>query len=339
MKRLYSLFASVGSVYFSAIRFSDSRKNEITDRGPRASAFQASVLRRGAEKRKLEPHFRFFVLRIKRKNEKTKRPPVFSFLHTKTEKEDYERTKDAYPGLWKEARRSLKLGAEYEGYWDSEKFLKQVENAITITEVKYPKESHSLVFLFDQSSGHTAFPDDALNVSCMNVKPGGAQAIMHDTIWNGRSQKMVFGDGTPKGLRQVLEERGVDTKGKKKDKLQEILGKMSDFKYEKTKVEKLVSSRGYRAIFILKFHCELNPIESCWCHSKRYTQSHCDYTFPGLLATINDSLNSVTLDMIRKFYRKTRETMKAYRAGLTPGPEMTKALKTYKNHRRISAAQ
>ena len=46
---------------------------------------------------------------------------------------------------------------------------------------------------------------------------------------------------------------------------------------------------GHRAIFIPKFHCELNPIECCWCHSKRYTRSHCDYTFPGLLATINAS--------------------------------------------------
>ena len=45
------------------------------------------------------------------------------------------------------------------------------------------------------------------------------------------------------------------------------------------------------------------------------------------------------LDMIRKFFRKTRETMRAYREGLTPGPEMAKSLKTYKSHRRISEAQ
>ena len=80
------------------------------------------------------------------------------------------------------------------------------------------------------------------------------------------------------------------------------------------KKQKIVSSRGHRAI---------------WCHSKRYTRSHCGYTFPGLLATINDSLHSVTHDLIRKFFRKTRETMRAYREGLTPGSEMTKALKTY----------
>ena len=50
-------------------------------------------------------------------------------------------------------------------------------------------------------------------------------------------------------------------------------------------------------------------------------------------------LDNVSLDLIRKFFRKTREAMKAYREGLTPDPEMIKALKTYKSHRRISVAQ
>ena len=63
--------------------------------------------------------------------------------------EEFQGAKDSHPGLWKEARQVLKLGAEYEGYWDSDKFMKQVDKAITIAEVKYPRESYSLVFLFD----------------------------------------------------------------------------------------------------------------------------------------------------------------------------------------------
>lgn len=39
---------------------------------------------------------------------------------------EYDRAEDSHPGLWKEARQLLKLGAEYEGYWDSKKFLNQV---------------------------------------------------------------------------------------------------------------------------------------------------------------------------------------------------------------------
>ena len=120
--------------------------------------------------------------------------------------------------------------------------------------------------------------------------------------------------------------------------MRKTLGDMHDFKYEKTKVEHLINSRGYRAIFIPKFHCELNPIEACWGQAKRYTRSHCDYSFPGLERTVNPGLNSVTLDQIRKYFRKMRDTMRAYREGVVAGPDLEKALKQYKSHRRVSEA-
>ena len=106
--------------------------------------------------------------------------------------EEFDKEKDSYPKLWKEARCFLKIGAEYKEYWDSEKFLKQVEHSITIAELKYQKETHSLIFLFNQSSGHKAFASDALNVNRMSVNPGRAQPRLLDSIWNGRSQRMVF---------------------------------------------------------------------------------------------------------------------------------------------------
>ena len=58
----------------------------------------------------------------------------------------------------------------------------------------------------------------------------------------------MFSDGTPKGMRQVLNERGVDTKGMKAADMCKALGEMHDFKYEMKKVEHLVSNRGYCAI-------------------------------------------------------------------------------------------
>ena len=183
-----------------------------------------------------------------------------------------------------------------------------------------------MFFLFDQSSGHTAFSDDALNVNHMNVRPGGAQAILAmagDKKWFSVMAHLHVNEWN------VLEESGVNTKGIKTEKCEKFCVRCQASSNEKTKVEKL-SSCDHQAIFLPKFHCELNPIECCWCHSKCYTRSHCDYTFPGQLATINNSLDSVTLDMIRKFFRKTRETMRAHCEGLKPGPEMTKALKTYK---------
>ena len=61
---------------------------------------------------------------------------------------------------------------------------------------------------FDQSSCHRAY---ALNVKVMNVRPGGVQPRMCDTMWEGKVQKMIFEDGTLKCMKQVLEERGINT--------------------------------------------------------------------------------------------------------------------------------
>ena len=46
----------------------------------------------------------------------------------------------------------------------------------------------------------------------MNVHPGGKQPLLRDTIFDGQVQKMVMDDGRAKGMKIVLEERGVETK-------------------------------------------------------------------------------------------------------------------------------
>ena len=131
----------------------------------------------------------------------------------------------------------------------------------------------------------------------------------------------------------------VDVRGMKAQDMRHALSRMHDFKYEKTKVEKYLTDRGHRVIFIPKFHCELNPIERCWGHAKRYTREHCDYTFAGLERIVNPALNNVSVDLIRKYFRKVREIMRGYREGHTPGPDLETALKQYKSHRRVSGAE
>jgi hypothetical protein len=66
-------------------------------------------------------------------------------------------------------------------------------------------------------------PDDALNAERMNVRDGGKQPFMRDTVWDGEPQSMVTDDGVQKGMRTVLEERGIDTKGMNADKLRQEL--------------------------------------------------------------------------------------------------------------------
>jgi len=46
-----------------------------------------------------------------------------------------------------------------------------------------------LVFLFDRSSGHCAFADDALLAHKMNGSGGEKQLFQRDTVWDDKFQK------------------------------------------------------------------------------------------------------------------------------------------------------
>ena len=99
----------------------------------------------------------------------------------------------------------------------------QVKKAIPIFEKAFPGDIG--VFAFDNSSGHVCKASDVLVASRMNLNAGGKQPYMRDTVFNGRVQCMVYklDDtdfdtglqipenhlGRPKGLKRVLQERGL----------------------------------------------------------------------------------------------------------------------------------
>ena len=89
-------------------------------------------------------------------------------------------------------------------------FLWQVDTAVCIFECRFPGVTG--IFLFDNAPSHRKFPPDGLNPINMNVYPGGKQAIMRDMVWDGRTQTMVLRDGTAKGMKLVLQKRGVEVK-------------------------------------------------------------------------------------------------------------------------------
>jgi hypothetical protein len=101
--------------------------------------------------------------------------------------DEHEAAKASKPHIRKYAREFLDYGERREGYWTRDRFIVQMHRAIEIAEIKYPKEDGwRHVWVFDHSSCHAAMADDALDVSKLNVKPGGKQRIMRDTTWNGR---------------------------------------------------------------------------------------------------------------------------------------------------------
>ena len=74
---------------------------------------------------------------------------------------------------------------------------------------------------------------DALNVKSMNVGPGSKQAKLRDTIWQGHPHRLTLPDGKPKGIKLVLEKRGIDTTGWTAKEMQAVLASHEDFTNER----------------------------------------------------------------------------------------------------------
>ena len=67
------------------------------------------------------------------------------------------------PSLKQSARQHIVIGHANEGYWTNEHFLNNVKDAMKIASLLYPSSTHTVVFIFDQSSNHCAFSEDSLN--------------------------------------------------------------------------------------------------------------------------------------------------------------------------------
>ncbi|KAG1803044.1 hypothetical protein EV424DRAFT_1582458 [Suillus variegatus] len=118
-----------------------------------------------------------------------------------------------------EASQTLEYGKNYNGYWTGELFVKQLKEKIIPAFENTHGPGYQALFMVDNSQGHSAYSEDALLVSRMNVKPGGKQAHMRDG-WFMRDgikviQQMVYPPDHPefpnelKGMKAVLAERGL----------------------------------------------------------------------------------------------------------------------------------
>ena len=131
----------------------------------------------------------------------------------------------------------------------------------------------------------------------MNVNPGGKQRVMRDEWWNRQPQRMNYAVGVPKGMRMVLEERGISTHLMNADQMREVLRGHLDFLNEKSTIECfLVEDRGHVMCMLPKFHCELNTIERIWAQVKQYARAYCKYNIRSLRNTISSALDSVTIE-------------------------------------------
>lgn len=86
---------------------------------------------------------------------------------------------------------------------------------------------------------------------------------MKDTTWNDSIQTMTLPDGTPKGMRIVLEEQGIDTSGWTAETMWQELRTFDDFQTAKTIIEEEIESRGHMCVFLPKFHLWTEPNWAC----------------------------------------------------------------------------
>ena len=165
----------------------------------------------------------------------------------------------------------IKPGTNRDGWWKCEDLAKQVEfKAIPIFNKLYPDAVG--VFAFDNAKSHGAFAKNALIAERMNMNPGGKSEFRDGVMPDGSIQKMHYEDGRPKGIKIVLEERGLWQEGlfricaqcKEHQPTRDnccavrILSLQDDFKATKPVIQEIVERHGHKIIFYPKFHCELN---------------------------------------------------------------------------------
>lgn len=134
------------------------------------------------------------------------------------------------------------------------------------------------------------------------------------TLPDGAPQSLYFPDGRFKGMAQILEERGFQGAARLRAECpkfkcppgatqcccRRLLYDQPDFRDAETLVEALCHARGFHVLFLPKFHCELNPIEQCWCVSKRtYRELPPSSLEADLERNMLLALDAVTVEQIR----------------------------------------
>ena len=101
----------------------------------------------------------------------------------------------------------------------------------------------------------------------------------------------------------------------------------------------MLTGKGHTAVFLPKFHCELNGIERVWGHSMRTVRAHCDYTLVCLRSNVPSALDAISTETIHNYIQRSRHYMLAYLGGEKPGTGMAKLVqkrsKEYKSHQHV----
>jgi len=202
--------------------------------------------------------------------------------------------------------------------------------------------------VFDRSGVHLRSADDALVISKMNLKSGGKQSIMHDTVWTDthgvqHQQSLVFQDGhalagQAKGLAVVCAERGISPPPGVKWKKEQYIAALAvqpDVANVKCAAQVVCESLGDVWCALPGCHPEFNEPELMWALMKAYTKQHVKYNIAGLRQVMKEARELITPALCAKYFASVRVWQRAYAAGCN-NVQAVLVKKLYRSHRRIS---
>jgi transposase len=80
----------------------------------------------------------------------------------------------------------------------------------------------------------------------------------------------------------------------------------------KFKLDLIAKEQGHRILRTPPYHCELQPIESCWGVVKNYCRDHCDFSMTGLQKHLEIGFSKVTQSTCEKLIEKVRKQEDAF---------------------------
>jgi hypothetical protein len=150
----------------------------------------------------------------------------------------------------------LEIGQNKDGFWTGAHLISQLEREMIKFECLYPDKQ--ALFLFDNSSNHHNKPPDGLDAWSLTLKNGGGgkkKRAPRDGWYLADGiqvkQPMVMENGDMKGLKTILEERGLWSADLTLASARTLLASRPDFAGAKSWLVERVEARGHLLCFYL----------------------------------------------------------------------------------------
>jgi hypothetical protein len=192
----------------------------------------------------------------------------------------------------------MEPGKNKDGYFDNEAILKQFKRLFILLKYKTIFRNHKIMLFVDNARTHSAKKYD----KNMLFKKKGTNCPYEYLEWKDESDEIkrvsFFYDENmknSKGLFVMCQDLGLipeDADFKSKayslDNLRNKIASHPAFD-QRSNLEILAEEYGVLLMFLPKFHCELNPIESVWCFIKNFVRKHTDQTFDCMVRLIEEA--------------------------------------------------